>query len=219
MAASHERAVGQRETPTGDVRVRRRTASHQVSAALIDAAETVLDRDGTDGVTIRAVAQQAAVSPTSVYNRFESKDGLIVALANRTLEQLAEAIEIPQSVGPVERFRRACRNYRAFALGHPARYSLIFGAGSPLEDQSSAVAGSGRAVFAVLESLIDGMGGAASETDSAESAQIAWSAIHGAVTIEQTGIGQTPDLAVTFERMLDLLVDQLSDTATTTLSP
>ena len=45
--------------------VRRRTASHQVSAALLDAAETVLDRDGTGGVTIRAVAHQAAVSPTS----------------------------------------------------------------------------------------------------------------------------------------------------------
>ena len=61
--------------------VRRRTASHQVSAALLDAAEAVLDRDGTGGVTVRAVAQQAAVSPMSVYNRFESKDGLIVALA------------------------------------------------------------------------------------------------------------------------------------------
>ena len=205
--------------PTGDTRVRRRTASHQVSAALIDAAETVLDRDGTDGVTIRAVAQQAAVSPTSVYNRFENKDGLIVALANRTLEQLAKAIDVPQSVGPVERFRGACRNYRAFALRHPARYSLIFGGGSPLEDQSSAVADSGRAVFAVLEALISAMRSSVSEHDSAESAQIAWSAIHGAVTIEQIGIGQTPDLAVTFEGMLDLLVDQLSDTATTTLSP
>ena len=42
---------------------RRRTASHQVSAALLNAAETVLDRDGTVGVTIRAVAQEAAVSP------------------------------------------------------------------------------------------------------------------------------------------------------------
>ena len=166
----------------------------------------MLDRDGTAGVTIRAVAEQAHVSPTSVYNRFASKDGLIVALAMRTLDQLAGAIAVPDDVEPVERFRRACRSYRDFAVGHPARYSLIFGTGSPLEDQSSEVAGAGRAVFAVLVGLIRGMEFVASERDLDDSAQIVWSAIHGAVTIEQAGIGQTPDATNTFEHMLDLFV-------------
>ena len=190
--------------------VRRRTASHQVSAALLDAAETVLDRDGTGGVTVRAVAQQAAVSPMSVYNRFESKDGLIVALATRTLAQLAEAIDAPKDIDPVERFRVACRTYRDFALRHPARYSLIFGVGSPLEDQSSEVASSGRAVFDVLVDLIQTMRPAAHQKDSAEAAQNVWSAIHGAVTIEHAGIGQTPDATATFDRLLDLLVNGLA---------
>ena len=85
--------------------VRHRTASHQVSAAL-RRGQTVLDRVGTDGVTIRAVATQAGVSPTSVYNRFQSKEGLSVALAMRTLDQLAAAIDVPGDVEPVERFRR-----------------------------------------------------------------------------------------------------------------
>jgi AcrR family transcriptional regulator len=191
--------------------VRRRTASHQVSAALLDAAETVLDRDGTAGVTVRAVAHQAAVSPMSVYNRFEHKEGLIVALATRTLEQLAEAIDVPEDIEPVERFRLACRCYRDFALRHPARYSLIFGTGSPLADQSSEVADSGHAVFTVLVDLIRAMGTGVRERDSTESAQIVWSAVHGAVTIEHAGIGQTPNAAATFERMLDLLADRLAD--------
>ena len=101
--------------------VRRRTASHQVSAALLDAAETVLDRDGTDGVTIRAVAHQAAVSPTSVYNRFESKDGLIVALAMRTLDQLAEAIDIPTT------------SSRSNAFAKPAEATETSPSGIPLD--------------------------------------------------------------------------------------
>jgi AcrR family transcriptional regulator len=104
--------------------VRRRTASHQVSVALLHAAETVLDRDGTGGVTVRAVAHEAAVSPMSVYNKFENKDGLLVALAMRALDQLGKAIDVPKDVEPVERFRQACRRYREFALRHPARYSL-----------------------------------------------------------------------------------------------
>ncbi|WP_123023377.1 TetR/AcrR family transcriptional regulator [Mycolicibacterium stellerae] len=189
---------------------RRRTASQQVSVALLNAAETVLDRDGVGGVTVRAVAQEAAVSPMSVYNRFENKDGLIVALATRTLEQLAEAIDVPGDVDPRERFRLACRSYRDFAIRHPARYSLIFGAGSPLEDRSSEVAHSGRAVFDVLVELIRSMRSDDSEQDSAEDAQVAWSALHGAVTIEQAGRGQTPDAAHTFERLLDLLVSGLA---------
>ncbi|MGY4648729.1 TetR/AcrR family transcriptional regulator [Mycobacterium sp. URHB0021] len=192
--------------------VRRRTASHQVSAALLDAAETVLDRDGSGGVTIRAVALEAEVSPTSVYNRFENKDGLIVALAMRTLDQLADAIDVPEDVQPVERFRQSCRNYRDFALRHPARYSLIFGAGSPLENQSSAVADSGRAVFAVLVQLINAIKKAAPEQDSTEDGQAVWSAIHGAVTIGMARIGLTPDADSTFEHMLDLFTNGLTGT-------
>lgn len=190
--------------------VRRRTASHEVSAALLRAAETVLDRDGSDGVTIRAVAQAAEVSPTSVYNRFQSKDGLTVALAMRTLAQLAEAIDVPVDLAPQERFRQSCRNYRDFALRHPARYGLIFGSGSPLEDQSSEVADAGRAVFTVLSGLIGAFTTVATEHELAESAQAVWSAIHGSVTIEQAGIGQTPDLDSTFEHVLDLLTDGLT---------
>lgn len=190
--------------------VRRRTASRQISAALLNAAEAVLDRDGIDGVTVRAVAHEAAVSPMSVYNRFDSKEGLIVALAMRALEQLAEAIDVPDDVEPVERFRRACRSYREFALRHPSRYSLIFGAGSPLEDQSSEVARSGQEVFAVLVELIDTMRKATPERDSTEDAQIVWSALHGVVTIEQAGRGRTPDAAATFEHLLDVLTNSLA---------
>jgi AcrR family transcriptional regulator len=190
---------------------RRRTASHQVSAALLNAAETVLDRDGTGGVTVRAVAQEAAVSPMSVYNRFENKEGLIVALAIRALEQLGEAIDVAEDGDPVERFRQSCRNYREFALRHPARYSLIFGAGSPLEDQWSSVADSGRAVFAVLVQLIDAMKARTSERDSTEDAQVVWSAIHGAVTIELARIGQTVNADNTFEHMLDMFTNELTD--------
>jgi len=119
---------------------RRRTASDQVSAALLGAAETVLDREGAKGVTVRAVAREADVAPMGVYNRFDNKEGLLAALAMRALDELGTAIDVPTDIEPVERFRRACHGYREFAIRHPARYALIFTAGSPLEDTSSLVA-------------------------------------------------------------------------------
>jgi AcrR family transcriptional regulator len=192
------------------VPVRRRTASDQVSAALLNAAEAVLDREGTSGVTIRAVAGEAAVAPMSVYNRFDNKDGLLAALAMRALDELAAVIETPSNVAPVERFRQSCRNYRNYALGHPARYVLIFATGSPLEDQSSAAAAHGRAVFAVLIELIRAVSTAAPTIDPTEAAQAVWSALHGAVTIEIAGIGQTNDATVSYEHMIDLMLAGLT---------
>jgi AcrR family transcriptional regulator len=110
----------------------------------------VLDREGAKGVTVRAVAREAGVAPMGVYSRFGSKEGLLSALAMRALDELAVAIDVSAEIAPVERFRRACRRYRNFALRHPARYSLIFSIGSPLEDTTSAVAARGRAVFRTL---------------------------------------------------------------------
>jgi AcrR family transcriptional regulator len=184
---------------------RRRTASGQVSAALLNAAEAVLDRDGVDGVTIRAVAQHADVSPMSVYNRFGSKDGLIAALAMRALAQLGSAIDVPDNGDAVARLHQSCRAYRDFALRHRARYSLVFGAGSPLEDRASEAAGAGRAVFNVLVGLIAAIKPDDGQHESFEDAQAVWSSIHGAVTIEHVGIGQTADAADSFEHMLALL--------------
>ncbi|MET0700491.1 MAG: TetR-like C-terminal domain-containing protein, partial [Mycobacterium sp.] len=170
------------------------------------AAETVLDRDGTAGVTIRAVAREAAVAPMSVYNRFDNKEGLLATLAMRALDELAVVIDAPVEIEPVEQFRQACRNYRDYALAHPARYLLIFAIGSPLEDQASAAAEHGRAVFAVLIELIRAFTAPAPASDLTEAAQAVWSALHGSITIEIAGIGQTSDATASYERMLDILI-------------
>ena len=177
---------------------------------MLNAAEAVLDREGTGGITIRAVAREAAVAPMSVYNRFDHKDGLLTALATRALDELAEAIQTPDDDAADDRFRQACRAYRDFALRHPARYSLIFASGSPLSDQTSAVAERGRAVFSILADLIRGLAAEArSPLDPTEAAQSVWSAIHGAVSIEQVGIGQTEDAAASFESLVTLLITGL----------
>ncbi len=157
---------------------RQRTASEQVSAALLDAAETVLDRDGVAGVTVRTVAQEAQVAPMGVYNRFSNKDGLLAALAIRAFDGLAAAIDVGPGGGAVERLRRACRGYRRFAVTHPARYTLIFDVGSPAADPTSPVTARGREVFAVLVQMVADMP-LRRGLDPIEAAQAVWNAQHG----------------------------------------
>lgn len=184
---------------------RRRTASEQVSAAVLTAAEAVLDRDGADGVTVRAVAAEAQVAPMSVYNRFASKSGLLDAVALRAFDDLAAAIAVPSAVAPPARLRRACHGYRDYALAHPARYLLIFSTGSPAAETTSPVAQRGREVFITLVDMV-GAVAPAEATDVVELAQALWSSLHGAVTIHLAGVGQTPDAGKAFDTVLDMAI-------------
>jgi len=184
---------------------RRRTASEQVSAALLSAAETVLDRDGAAAVTVRSVAQEAGVAPMGVYNRFTNKDGLLAALALRAFDGLAAAIEVDTSGTPADRLRRSAQGYRRFAISHPARYALIFAAGSPAADPASPVTARGREVFGTLVDLVAALA-LGPGLDPREAAQAVWNAQHGAVTLEVAGLVQTPDATAAFARTIDLVI-------------
>lgn len=59
---------------------RTRTAGADVRSALLRAGRTILERDGTAGLTVRAVAGEAKVAPMGVYNHFDGRDGLLDAL-------------------------------------------------------------------------------------------------------------------------------------------
>jgi AcrR family transcriptional regulator len=200
------------QTPT-----RRRTASAQVAPALVHAAQTVLDRDGRSGVTIRAVAREAAVSPMSVYNRFESRDGLLIVLAGRAFAELTESLAAPTGLTPEERFRQICRKYRAFAQEHPERYALIFSMGSPVKLPASQEASDrGHEAFGYLVDAVEALNSSHQEPrgrgNATEAAQIVWNALHGAVTIEHANIGRTDTPDETYEHMITVLLRGLGNT-------
>lgn len=191
---------------------RRRTASNQVAPALLDAAEVVLDRDGQRGVTIRTVAREAGVAPMSVYNRFASHEGLLIALAVRAFAMLAEALTTPADLTPEQRFRQVCWGYRSFALQHPARYALIFSVGSPVTLPAAQEASEqGREAFGCLVEAVGALSpprrrSRANADATTENAQIVWNALHGAVTIESADIGRTATPVDTYEHMITVLL-------------
>lgn len=189
----------------------KRTASDQVVPALISAALTVLDRDGQRGVTIRAVAREAAVAPMGVYNHFASRDGLLIALAVQAFTELGESMTTADDAGPEQRFHEICRGYRAFANKHPERYALIFSAGSPMKYPLSQEASEkGNAAFDQLVDALDDLAGLRADLTRVDAAQIVWNALHGAVTIEHAQLTRTADAATTFERMIAVLLDGLA---------
>ena len=185
-----------------------RTPSRDVEQALVDAAERVLVRDGLAALTVRAVAAEAGVAPMGVYNRFGSKDGLVAAVLVRGFDGLRAAVVEDDAPDPVARLLASGRNYRRFALAHPQHYTAMFGAGVGAAGAAPEVAEHGAAAFAALVGHVRAAmaAGALRDGDPTETAQLIWSAVHGAVSLELANGLLTPDPGSTYEALLHLIV-------------
>jgi len=75
-------------------RVTRRDMRREATkAAVLEAAEKVFLSQGYDGATIKAIADEAGVSPGTVLNAEPSKAALLVAILRNEVEIIAESIE------------------------------------------------------------------------------------------------------------------------------
>ena len=97
-------------------------------AALLAAAERIIDEEGPDAAGVRRVAEQVGTSTRAVYSVFGSKQGLLEALAMRFFEELREATDaIPLTDDPAADLVNAAMNaWRRTVLRHPSLYRLVF---------------------------------------------------------------------------------------------
>lgn len=93
--------------------------------ALLDAAETILKRDGLNALTLRAAAREAGVSHAAPSHHFGDLTGLLTDLAadgfRRFAGRIKDALE-----GPSARRWDGARAYLAFAIDNPALFQLMF---------------------------------------------------------------------------------------------
>jgi AcrR family transcriptional regulator len=190
------------------VRRRARTPSALVVRELLHAAEAVLVRGGIAGLTVRAVAAEAGVAPMGVYNRFGGKAGLVTALLIRGFDRLREAIEVGGEPEACTRLGVCCLRYREFALANPRLYMILFEENVSRERGSAEVKEHAAACLGVLVGHVElaATAGVLAAPDAREVAQQIWSALHGAVALELTGLAQTPDPAATYRGLLDTVL-------------
>jgi AcrR family transcriptional regulator len=188
-----------------------RTPSRDLEAALVDAAEAVLVREGPQGVTVRAVAIEAGVAPMGVYNRFGNKEGLIEAVLIRGFERLRQAVAGRGEADPLERLRNCGIRYREFALANQRHYLAMFGDGLSSGPPSEALMLCSGAAFDELVKNVEiaMAAGRLQAADPRDIAQQIWSSVHGAVTLEMTGRVRTPDPEASYLALLDLITKGL----------
>jgi AcrR family transcriptional regulator len=170
--------------------VKNRAYHHgDLKPSLLSAARRILDREGVDAVTVRAVAREAEVAHSAPANHFRSRSALLTELAIGVFAELAREIDgaLAASGRKVEKrlsaFGRAVFHY---AWRHPNRYRLLWRRDS-LDDDDQRLDESGRAIYERLRQVLaDRPPSTHASTDSAIIA--GWSMVHGYVSLRLDGI-------------------------------
>ncbi|MBM7517719.1 TetR/AcrR family transcriptional regulator [Nocardioides nitrophenolicus] len=97
---------------------------------LLDAALTIIDRDGYDGVSIDAIAREAGVTRPVVYGAYDGLGPLLTALLDRqqqrALTQLYAALPLTALTSPpVDIVERAVPALHAMVLADPVTWRAI----------------------------------------------------------------------------------------------
>jgi AcrR family transcriptional regulator len=97
---------------------------------LLDAALSVIVKDGYEGVSIEAIARMAGVTRPVVYDHFENLGRLLQALIEReenyALEQLALIVpDAPGAGAPPELFATGVRRFLDAVASRPATWRII----------------------------------------------------------------------------------------------
>lgn len=144
-------------------------------AACLRAARELLEEGGDAGLSLRAVARRAGVSPTAPYRHYADRDALVSAVAAEGYRELAGylAAAHPSPATPDDLAAIAVA-YVRFALEHPALFRVMFA--EPCDPDNEERVNATAAISEYLNGIVGGVfpGGDADALSTA-----AWALVHG----------------------------------------
>jgi len=160
--------------------------------ALLQAASLLLEREGTAGVGLRAIARLAGVSPAAPYRHFPERESILAALAEEGLVALGDrmAAAAREDGEPVAALRAIAGTYVALAAERPHLYRLLFGPEVADKSRHPAVREAGlRAYQVLIDAIAAGQrSGAVRAGDPRELAVGHWAAVHGIALLMIDGL-------------------------------
>ncbi|MFF7458881.1 TetR/AcrR family transcriptional regulator [Kitasatospora sp. NPDC008115] len=94
---------------------RKRPRPGLTTAGVVAAGRRVIERDGIDALTMRAVATELGTAPASLYRHVTDREALLIAV----LEQIAEGIPVDvPGAGPRERLLNRLLGAHDYMVGH-----------------------------------------------------------------------------------------------------
>jgi AcrR family transcriptional regulator len=179
----------------------------RTTAAILDAAESLLVERRIRAATVDAIAERADVAVATLYAHFDGKAGVMHALAERAVERnavvLDEALAIPGTAP--ERLASLARAYLAFHLANPSALRVLAAGDLPGRDQIDAQLDAlvRRVAGVVEQGIADGE--VRADVDPLRVARFVWGAWNGAVALQARGAISRAELQRTLDDGLAVL--------------
>jgi AcrR family transcriptional regulator len=101
--------------------------TNSTASKIVTAARRLLDKEGTEAVTMRRIAAAVGVTPMAIYRYYPGRASLLNALADDGFEELAARLDIKKLFGGVEeRLTKMMEVYLEHALQKPRLFELMF---------------------------------------------------------------------------------------------
>lgn len=153
--------------------------------ALLDAALHLVETEGPEALTLRAVAREAGVSQAAPYRHFANKEAILAAVAEEGFRALMAAMrEAVDACGavPLARLRAVGVGYVTFATSHRSHFRVMFGRGVVDRSRFPALRQVAADTLAMVVDAIAGCQRAGLVRDdepARDLALMAWSCVHG----------------------------------------
>ena len=139
----------------------RERARRQTMEDIVRIGREHLATEGAAALSLRAVARDLGVVSSAVYRYVKSRDELLTLLVIDGYTGLGDAVDAAVATVPEHdfraQFRALGRAVRAWAVGEPARYGLLFGSPVPgYQAPAEQTTGPGTRVIGQLVRIIEG---------------------------------------------------------------
>ncbi|HEY0452807.1 MAG TPA: TetR/AcrR family transcriptional regulator [Actinophytocola sp.] len=164
-------------------RERERAERHEL---IVRTARELAEADGWAAVTTRRLAELIEYSQPVLYSHFAGKDAIVAAVAVEGFAELASVMHRARdaATSPADAVHAVAKAYVDFAETNPALYDAMFSRAAGLPFARPEAPAPLRDGFAELQATIAPVAG---DRDQGVLTEVAWSTLHGLVTLERDG--------------------------------
>ena len=177
---------------------------------ILEAARNIVETQGYQALTVRAVTSRVGYTAGTLYQIFDNLEALLAAVNAETVAELGDSIvaQTRDIKDPKARLRKMSHRYVDFAFAHPDRWRLAFEQIAPDGgDRPEIITRETGAVFDCVNRLLAQAAPRLSPNRLKNGAAAFWSSVHGVCHL---ALSRRLDLAT--DQPVYVVLDELIDT-------
>lgn len=165
-----------------------------VREAILDAARTIILKEGWQAVSIRKIADAIGYSLPVVYNHFQNKDAILEEFVKQGFEMLSQVMLITkaQSVASTQQLTHMAIAYFEFAFTQREYYQMMFGLGMPSCERVHQINEIGKFSSILIDTIQTLRNTESVDENTILKFHTFWSILHGLSSINMVNITATP---------------------------